>query len=97
MMKFLNANKENILYPIILIALAATLFCSCGPRRRYIGVVKEVSEWDGKAKCLTKTKHTKRDTFIYVSPHRHQMFTVGETITFYTGGDLIVDAETNSR
>jgi len=90
-------DKTNFLYSIIIVALFAIIFCSCGPRQKYVGKIIEVSDWDGKAMCLTKTKYTNKDTFVYVSPLRRQRFAVGETITFYTGGDLIVNAQTNSK
>ena len=55
--------------------------------KKYVGIVREISLWDGNAILDTKTKNGK-DTIIIVHQHKYEVFEVGQTITIWTGGDL---------
>ena len=60
------------------------------PVNRYVGEVVSVSSWDGSAVLRTKTI-TGKDTLIDVHNSKNERFVEGQTITVWTGGDLIGD------
>lgn len=68
----------------------------CTKVNRYVGVVQSVSSWDGSAMMVSKGNNGK-DTVIRVIPLHQQIFQAGETLTVWTGGDLINDATTNPQ
>ena len=60
------------------------------PVHRYVGEVVSVSSWDGSAILKTKTE-TGKDTTVVVHTSKHEKFVEGQTITVWTGGDLMGD------
>lgn len=55
--------------------------------KKYVGVVIEVSSWDGNALLKTKT-YSGKDTILHVHRNKHESFEKGQIITVWTGGDL---------
>ncbi len=81
----------NILFFIGLVIGPMVLMQTCRkPVNRYVGEVVSVSSWDGSAVLRTKTI-TGKDTLIDVHTSKHERFVEGQTITVWTGGDLIGD------
>jgi hypothetical protein len=78
--------------PILAVALLAALHTKSD---RYVGTVIKVSSWDGAASLKTKNKMGV-DTVIEVKPRRLERFTEGQTITVWTGGDLIGEIATTN-
>ena len=73
---------------VALVILFMFLIAYCHtPIRIYVGIVTEVSSWDGAAKLLTKTKLGK-DTILLVHARHREQFVQGQIITVWTGGDL---------
>ena len=54
---------------------------------KYVGVVINVSSWNGNATLKTKTENGK-DTTLRVVARKYERFEEGQIITVWTGGDL---------
>ena len=73
-----------------MVALIVCASIGCKPVKRYVGTVIDVSNWDGTAKLKTKTEEGK-DTIVIVKAKRFERFQEGQTITCWSGGNLIID------
>ena len=58
------------------------------PAKKWVGVVVSVSKWNGSAQLKTKTE-VGVDTILTVTANRYQIFEVGQTMTAWSGGNLI--------
>ena len=82
-------NKHGWMIFFILFGIS-TIFLSnyCHrPVKKYVGIVIEISSWNGNAKIKTKTEFGK-DTIVSVYCRHREQFQLGQTITTWYGGNL---------
>jgi hypothetical protein len=61
--------------------------------KKYVGVVVDVSSWSGNAKLRTSSSKG-MDTIIDVQAQKNEVFSVGQTITVWSGGELFTGIAT---